>query len=279
MQAEMAHQEVKNKEVIKMKKIIIFLMALMIVSATFLAGGNSQVQGNYGQKNNDNNASTNSSVKDTNQTKYAYQVNTQQQTANQANASNIQVQQQLQLNQNDGNKSGPTYTIQNQYQSHNSSQTEQQIRSTIQQKGQEVNSTMPNSTQNQKMAAVAVQTIESTASMFGKSEANISRISNEIKNSFEISTRAEERIRDRSGFVKFITGGDNEAAGLIVQEIARNENRIRELNRLIEESDFDSQTKAVLQDQVQNIEQEQLRLKALAQEELNNKGLFGWIWK
>ena len=129
------------------------------------------------------------------------------------------------------------------------------------------------------MAAVAVQTMETTASMFGKSEANVSRISNEIKNSFEISTRAEERIRGRSGFVKFFAGGDNEAAGLIVQEIARNENRIRELNKLIDDSDFDSQTKAVLQDQVQNIEQEQLRLKALAEEELNNKGLFGWIWK
>ena len=152
-----------------MKKIIIVLMALMLISATFLAGGNSQAQGANSQKNNDNNASTNSSVKDTNQTKYVYQVNTQQQTANQANTSNIQVQQQLQLNQNDGNKSGLTHTIQNQYQSHNSSQTEQQIISTIQQKDQEVNVTIPNSTKNQKMATVALQTMETTAAMFGKS--------------------------------------------------------------------------------------------------------------
>ncbi|MCC7572448.1 MAG: hypothetical protein KO464_03560 [Candidatus Methanofastidiosum sp.] len=138
---------------------------------------------------------------------------------------------------------------------------------------------MPNLPQNQKMAQVAVQAIESTAPMFGKSEANISKVSNEIKNSFEITTRAEERIQSRSGFVKFFAGGDNEAAGLIVQEIVINENRIRELNRLIEESDFDTQTKAILQEQVQNIEQEQSRLKLLADEELNNKGIIGWLWK
>ncbi len=232
-----------------MKKVIIVLVALMLVSATVVSAANTQAQGANGQKNGDNNASVNTTKKDTTPTQYAYQVNTQtqQQTANQGVNTSIQVQQQ--------------------------------IRSTIQQKQEEVNSTMPNSTQNQKMAQVAVQTMEGTASMFGKSEANISQLSNEIKNSFEITTRAEEKIRGRSGFVKFLVGGDNEAAGLIAQEIVRNENRIRELNRLIEQSDFDPETKAILQEQVQNIEQEQLRLKLLAEEEIENKGILGWIWK
>ena len=228
-----------------MKKVIIVLMALMLISATVVSAA-TQSQG--ANSNKDVNSSLNSSKKDF-PTQNAYEV-----------VSQLQEQK-------------PNHGL------NTSIQALEQIQSKIQEKQEEVNSTMPNSTKNQKMAAVAVQTMETTASMFGKSEANVSRISNDIKNSFEISTRAEERIRGRSGFVKFLTGGDNEAAGLIVQEIARNENRIRELNRLIEDSDFDSQTKAVLQDQVQNIEQEQLRLKALAEEELNNKGLFGWIWK
>ena len=230
-----------------MKKIIIVLMALMLLSATVVSAA-TQSQGANGQKNGDNNASLNSSKKDY-PTQNAYQVISQLQEQNPNHGLNTSIQ------------------------------TLEQIQSKIQQKQEEVNSTMATSTQNQKMAQVAVQTMEETASMFGKSEANISKVSNEIKNSFEITTRAEERIRSKSGFVKFFTGGDNEAAGLIAQEIVRNENRIRELNRLIDESDFDPQTKAILQEQVQNIEQEQLRLKLLAEEEIHNKGILGWIWK
>lgn len=218
----------------------------MILSATVVSAA-SQAQGANDKK--DTNASANASKRDNVPTQHAYEVVSQLQQQNPNHGLNTSVQ------------------------------VLEQVRSRIEQKKQEVNATMPNSTQNQKMAQVAVQTMEGTAFMFGKSEANVSQLSNEIKNSFEISTRAEERIRGRSGVVRFFAGGDNEAAGLIAQEIVRNENRIRELNRLIEESDFDPQTKAILQEQLQNIEQEQLRLKTLAQNEINNKGLLGWIWK
>jgi len=219
----------------------------MLLSATVVSAA-TQAQGANSQKNSDANASLNSSKKDF-PTQHAYEVisQLQEQKPNQG------------LN--------------------TSTQALEQIQSKIQQKREEVNSTMPNSTQNQKMAQVAAQTMEATSSMFGKSEENISKISSEIKNSLEVTTRAEERIRSKSGFVKFFTGGDNEAAGLITQEIVRNESRIRELNRLIEESDFDPQTKAILQEQVQNIEQEQLRLKLLAEQEINNKGILSWLWK
>lgn len=262
-----------------MKKLFIFLIILFLFTSTYIAAApNNQGQQNQNQESNTTPKNiTNASNKDVTPTQNANQVNVQQQTSNQGNTSNIQIQQQTQINQQEGNMSGTTQNIQNQNQV--TSNREQQVREIVQQKTQEVNSSMGNSPQNQKMAQVAVQTMESTASMFGKSEENISKISNEIKNSFEVTTRAEERIRSKSGFVKFFTGGDNEAAGLITQEIVRNENRIRELNRLIEESDFDPQTKAILQEQVQNIEQEQIRLKTLAEEEMQNKGILGWLWK
>ena len=262
-----------------MKKLFIFLIILFLFTSTYIAAApNNQGQQNQNQESNTTPKNiTNASNKDVTPTQNANQVNVQQQTSNQGNTSNIQIQQQTQINQQEGNMSGTTQNIQNQNQV--TSNREQQVREIVQQKTQEVNSSMGNSPQNQKMAQVAVQMMESTASMFGKSEENISKISNEIKNSFEVTTRAEERIRSKSGFVKFFTGGDNEAAGLITQEIVRNENRIRELNRLIEESDFDPQTKAILQEQVQNIEQEQIRLKTLAGEEMQNKGILGWLWK
>ena len=259
-----------------MKKLFIFLIILFLFTSTYFAAAPNN-QGPNNEVNTSPKNLANSNNNNVTPTQNANQLNVQEQTSNKGNTSNIQVQQQTQINQNEGNVSETPQNIQNQNQI--ASNTEQQVRSVIQQKTQEVNSSMGNSLQNQKMAQVAVQTMESTASMFGKSEANISKVSNEIKNSFEVTTRAEERIRSKSGFVKFFMGGDNEAAGLIAQEIVRNENRIRELNRLIEESDFDPQTKAILQELIQNIEQEQLRLKLLAEKEMNNKGILGWIWK
>lgn len=259
-----------------MKKLFIFLIILFLFTSTYVAAAPNN-QGPNNEANTSPKNLANSNNNNVTPTQNANQLNVQEQTSNKGNTSNIQVQQQTQISQNEGNVSETPQNIQNQNQI--TSNTEQQVRSVIQQKTHEVNSSMGNSLQNQKMAQVAVQTMESTASMFGKSEANISKVSNEIKNSFEVTTRAEERIRSKSGFVKFFMGGDNEAAGLIAQEIVRNENRIRELNRLIEESDFDPQTKAILQEQIQNIEQEQLRLKLLAEKEINNKGILGWLWK
>lgn len=259
-----------------MKKLFIFLIILFLFTSTYAtAAPNNQGPNNEANTSPNNLTNSNNNVTPT---QNANQLNVQEQTSNKGNTSNIQVQQQTQINQNEGNVSKIPQTVQNQNQIAYSN-TEQQVRSVIQQKTQEVNSSMGNSLQNQKMAQVAVQTMETSASMFGKSEADISRISNEIKNSLEVTTRAEEQIKNRSEFVKFIVGGDNESAGLISQQTVRNEERLRELNRLILESDFNNQTKAILQEQVQNIEQEQLRLKTLAEQEMHNKGILGWIWK
>lgn len=262
-----------------MKKLFIFVIILFLFTSTYaLAAPNNQGQQN---QNQDSNATpkniTNASNKDVTPTQNANQVNVQQQTSNQGNTSNIQIQQQTQINQQEVNATGTTQNIQNQNQI--SSNREQQVREIVQQKTQEANSTKSYSSQNQVMAQVAVQTMEATATMFGNSQEDISTISNEIKNSLEITTRAEEQIKSRSGFTKFLVGGDNESAALIAQETIRNEERIRELNRLILESDFDTQTKAILQEQIKNIEQEQLRLKLLADQEINNKGILGWLWK
>ena len=263
-----------------MKKLFIFLIILFLFTSTYIAAAPNN-QGQQNQNGPDSNTTpkniTNASNKDITPTQNANQVNVQQQTSNQGNASNIQTQQQTQINQQEGNVSGTAQNIQNQNQV--TSNKEQQVREIVQQKTQEANSTQGYSSQNQVMAQIAVETMGATATMFGKNQGEISNISNEIKNSLEITTRAEEQIRSRSGFVKFFVGGDSESAALIAQETIRNEERIRELNRLILESDFDPQTKAILQEQIQNIEQEQLRLKTLADQEINNKGILGWLWK
>ena len=100
-----------------------------------------------------------------------------------------------------------------------------------------------------------------------------------FNNSVQASIRAEEQIEERSSFLRFLAGGDEEAAGELQQLIIENRARIREMNRLIEDCDCDSETKLALQEQLAQMEQEQTRLEERAADELGNKGLLGWMWK
>lgn len=257
-----------------MKKFFIFLIILFIFASIFIeASPNNQGQ----QKQNDpdfNSTSkniTNASNKDITAINNLNQGNGQKQTPNQVNASNIKTEQLIQITQQEGNISAKN---QNQIMSNN----EQQVRSIVQQKTKEMNPT-GSGIQNQVRAEIAVETMESAAIMFSSQQGEVFNISNEIKKSLEITTRTEEKIRNRSGLVRFLVGGDVESANTISQEVIRNQERLRELNRIVLESDFDAQTKAILQEQIKNIEQEQLRLKNLSEQEINNRGILGWLIK
>ncbi|ABN56458.1 MULTISPECIES: hypothetical protein [Methanoculleus] len=105
---------------------------------------------------------------------------------------------------------------------------------------------------------------------------NVSAIAREINNSVQKTFEAEEQIRARHGFMRFLFGGDAEAARLIEEEAQRNRERAAELGYLIGNCTCDDATRAMLQEQVRTIEQEQDRLRVLASEEMQVRGLFSW---
>jgi hypothetical protein len=133
--------------------------------------------------------------------------------------------------------------------------------------------------QNQNRVRLAVHALLAMENLTGGIGRNVSQIAREFNNSVQATIRAEERIQTRNWLVRFFIGGDEEAAGNIEQETNRNRERIQELRRLREECDCDEEIRAMLQEQIQNMEQEQNRLQQLAQNEKANKGLFGWLWK
>ena len=114
-----------------------------------------------------------------------------------------------------------------------------------------------------------------TGGMGGMGE-NISVIAREFSNSAQKTFEAEERIRARHGFTRFLFGGDTDAARLIEGEAQRNRERATELRRLIGNCTCDNETRTMLQEQVRTIEQEQDRLRTLASEEMQVRGLFSW---
>lgn len=133
--------------------------------------------------------------------------------------------------------------------------------------------------QNQNRVRLAVHALLAMENLTGGIGKNVSAIAREFNNSAQATTNAEEKMENKGWFSRIFTGGDEEAAGEIEQEVNMNQARIQELKSLMRECECDEEVKAMTQEQIQNMEQEQNRLMQRAQEEKKNKGLFGWLWK
>ncbi|MFA5766999.1 MAG: hypothetical protein WC919_03685 [Candidatus Paceibacterota bacterium] len=130
--------------------------------------------------------------------------------------------------------------------------------------------------QNQVRSAVfGLLAMEELAGGIGQ---EISQIAREINNSVQATLSAEEKIRERSALVRLFMGGEREAAQEIKQEVSQNQERIQELKQLREDcGDCSEEARALIMEQIQNIEQEQERLQQLAEEEEGSVGVFGWF--
>jgi hypothetical protein len=133
--------------------------------------------------------------------------------------------------------------------------------------------------QNQNRVRLTVESLIATADLAGELGPRMVQLAQELNASVNATIRAEERIQTRNTVVRFLFGGDAEAAREIEQQVTQNQERIRELQALLGECACDTEVRAILQEQLQNAEQEQLRLQQVAANELQATGLLGWLWK
>lgn len=132
---------------------------------------------------------------------------------------------------------------------------------------------------NQNQVRIAVHSLLAMEDLVGGIGPQVSEIARNFNNSVQSTMKSEEKIQNQNGFVKFFMGGDAESAEELETEVTQNQQRIQELKQLREDCDCDEEVKAMMQEQIQQMEQEQLRLKELAKAEKNNKGMFGWLWR
>jgi len=132
---------------------------------------------------------------------------------------------------------------------------------------------------NQNRVRLAVHALLDIKDELGGIGQRVSEIARDFNLGQQKQLRAEERIVKRSGFVRFFTGGDFNAADELMQRTEEHKLKIQELRTAIATEELDEDTLALLEEQIQNMEQEQNRLHALAQKEKKSKGLLGWIWK
>jgi len=198
-------------------------------------------------------------------------------TGQQGNNSDIN-----QTGQGDGQDEQIYNTTQNQTKARNKDELKQMIQEKKDELKEELNQLRAQQKeihQNQNQVRVAVHALLAMENLTGGIGKNVSAIAREFNNSVQSTIRAEEKIQNRNALVKMFIGGDEDAANEIEQEVTQNQERIQELTQLMEQCDCDEEVKAILQEQIQNMEQEQTRLQQLAQNEKQNKGIFGWIWK
>lgn len=133
--------------------------------------------------------------------------------------------------------------------------------------------------QNQNQVRLAVHSFLALENLTGDIGPQVSEIAKEFDNSVQKTIQAEEQIQKRGQFMRFLAGGDEEAADELIAEVEANQLKLQELKQLHLQCNADQEACDELQLQIQNMEQEQERLRELANSEKGKKGAFGWIWK
>jgi len=159
-----------------------------------------------------------------------------------------------------------------------------QAREMVQQKKQEMTQEMQELSnvqqkvyQNQNKVREAVHALLAIEDLAPGIGPQVSQIAQQFNNSVQATIIAEEKIQKRNAFVRFFMGGEKNAAQEMEQELNQNQLRIQELKQLREECVGGEEVKAMIQEQIQNMEQEQARLQQLADREKNTNGMFGWV--
>lgn len=133
--------------------------------------------------------------------------------------------------------------------------------------------------QNQSSFLVGIQAIGEVNELVSVNTANITRLEMELRESLNTTTQAEVRIKERNQVVRFFVGGDESAARQLLRELEQNQDRVREMQQLIDQCNCSQDVQNVLREQLREMEQEQERLLTLAQQEIDDSGLVGWMWE
>jgi hypothetical protein len=127
---------------------------------------------------------------------------------------------------------------------------------------------------------LALYTLSIAGNVTRDSGPELVRLAAQVNQSLENATRAEERIQSRSTFMRTLLGGDTDAAGILIRTAEQNREQIRLMEQLVQNcTDCDPQVQEQLMEQIRSLEQEQNRLTVLGGQELEDKGLLGWLFR
>jgi len=125
---------------------------------------------------------------------------------------------------------------------------------------------------------VALYAFSSAGDVTAGAGPEFNRLAGVINASRAATNQAEYQVQSRSSFSRMLFGGDQDAAGQLIQHADQNRQHIALMEQLVANcSACDPQVKNTLMEQVQVLSQEQNRLTAIGRQEQADRGLFGWL--
>lgn len=129
---------------------------------------------------------------------------------------------------------------------------------------------------NANEVRLAVHALLASKLLLGGIGQEVSKIAKEMNNSVATTTNAEARIQARGFFARLFFGGDIAAADVIAQAVARNQQHIDDLTKLLGEANVSADIQVTLRAQIAAIQDAQVHLQDLAQKEQEAWGVFSW---
>jgi len=260
-----------------MKKIIISFLVFTLFGSVAIAASPEDAD----PKGSD----TSAKIEDSQQgrgTGQDQQAQTEQQTQNQGEDQQLQTEQQTQINGGEqGEDSGQQdLLLGNQKRARTMTEAREMAQEKKQEIAQEIqglSNVRQKVYQNQNKVREAVHALLSLEDLAPGIGSRVSDIARGFNNSVQATIIAEEKIQKRNAFVRFFIGGEKNATEDMEQEVKQNQQRIQELKQLREESVGGEEFKAMMQEQIQKMEEEQVRLQQLADKENSANGVFGWV--
>ncbi|OPY37136.1 MAG: hypothetical protein A4E35_01600 [Methanoregula sp. PtaU1.Bin051] len=156
------------------------------------------------------------------------------------------------------------------------------IRERILQERNVLNATLRNATPvragwvaNDNEVRLAVHTLLAMEDITGGIGPQVSEIARDFNNSALQTWQLEEQIRSRDAFSRFFFGGDRVSAAELTHLTTENQNRIRQIEQLMNTAGLDTETRAMLEEQLRIMQEENARLGQVASAEQQSRGLFG----
>jgi hypothetical protein len=135
-----------------------------------------------------------------------------------------------------------------------------------------------NAEQHRSAVANFVQSLLQVADREGGIGQQVRVIAQQQNQSASTTIQAMEKVQTRSKIKIFFFGSDYKNLGTLRSEMVQTRNRLEQLNRLVENVQNEGD-KTELQNQIQTLEQEQIKIESFIKAEEGRFSLFGWLIK
>jgi len=135
-----------------------------------------------------------------------------------------------------------------------------------------------NAEQHRSAVANFVQSLLQVAEREGGMGQEVRVIAQQQNQSASTTIQAMEKVQTRSKVKTFFFGSDYKNLGALRSEMVQTKNRLEQLDRLRENVQNEGD-KTELQNQIQTLEQEQIKIESFIKAEEGKFSLFGWLVK